>query len=59
LHEIRKRSDARGGEIFETLPDARFALDIPGMLHTPGQLPPTPIYGRAPDATPQKPKVAP
>lgn len=56
--EFGDRRERTDSEIFDTLPDARFALHIPDIASYAGHLPPTPIYGRAPDATPQKPKVA-
>jgi len=52
LHDIRDE----GGSVFDTLPDARFVLRVPESLRA---LPPSPVYGRAPDATPQKRVVAP
>jgi tRNA threonylcarbamoyl adenosine modification protein YeaZ len=60
-NRVQEFSDLRGRQdstVLETLPDARFALLVPEITLSPGR-PPTPLYGRAPDATPQKPKVLP
>lgn len=48
--DLRGRADS---VVLQTLPDARYALHIPEATFAPGA-PPTPIYGRAPDATPQR-----
>lgn len=53
LHDIREPR----GSVYETLPDARFALAVPGVMYEAGSLPSIPLYGRAPDATPQKQRV--
>ena len=51
-NRARDLADLKGGasEVLETLPDARFALQVPQELLT-GNL--APLYGRAPDAKPQ------